>query len=218
MCKEPFVEFIHRNLDCLVIDIGAQIGEYTLFAAQLVKVLTVEPFYDNILRLHKAARMENIQHRITLIQNAISDRRGEVKMLEPSSNNIGGQGLLNSKKKTYSKNVYNKYLVETIIFDDLVEYLPKTNENKMHKTAILKIDIEGFEPYAFQNAHKLFDAIDIKVIFMEWGTLAKERELNEYIVHMIDFLVRRNYSAYGNNELLNTDKWNMWPWDVIWKK
>ena len=114
-----------------MIDIGAQIGEYTLFAAQLVKVLTVEPFYDNILRLHKAARMENIQHRITLIQNAISDRRGEVKMLEPSSNNIGGQGLLNNKKKTYSRNVYNKYLVETIIFDDLIEYLPKTNEKTM---------------------------------------------------------------------------------------
>ena len=41
----------------------------------------------------------------------------------------------------------------------------------MYKQAILKIDIEGFEPFAFQHAAKLFDAIDIQIIFMEWGII-----------------------------------------------
>ena len=35
---------------------GAQIGQYSLFAAAMNrKVVTVEPFHDNILRIHKAA-------------------------------------------------------------------------------------------------------------------------------------------------------------------
>ena len=33
--------------------------------------------------------------------------------------------------------------------------------------AILKIDIEGFEPYALSQAEKLFDQLDFQIIFME---------------------------------------------------
>ncbi len=38
------------------------------------KVLAVEPFYDNILRLHKAATIERIVNKITLVQNAITNK------------------------------------------------------------------------------------------------------------------------------------------------
>lgn len=76
-----------------------------------LRVLTVEPFYDNILRLHKAARIERVEDKITLIQNALSNKRNETKLLQPSNNNIGGQGLLNNLHKTYIKNSNNKYLV-----------------------------------------------------------------------------------------------------------
>ena len=73
-------------------DVGAQIGQYSLFAAKMGRdVLTVEPFYDNILRIHKAAKEEKIEAKIKLIKNAISDKRNEVKLLQVSDNNIGGQ-------------------------------------------------------------------------------------------------------------------------------
>ena len=39
----------------------------------------------------------------------------------------------------------NKFLVETILMDDLLNYLPKRRDNKSYEQAILKIDIEGFE-------------------------------------------------------------------------
>ncbi len=215
------MNYINQHPDWLVIDVGAQIGEYTLFAAQMgLRVLTVEPFYDNILRLHKASRIEKIEDKITLVQNALSDKKGETKLLQPSGNNIGGQSLLNNQYKTYRKNYKNKYLVQTILFDDLVEVLPRTNENEAYKCAILKIDIEGFEPYAFQHAAKLFDVIDIKVIFMEWGTLIKESSLHNEIVQMVEFLVERNYTAYGNNnQYLEPIRWGSWPdWDITWRR
>ncbi len=131
------------------------------------KVVTVEPFIENIYRIHKAAVLENLVDNIVLIQNAVSDKRNEVKLLQENSKNIGGQGL--SKNIILNKNEMkeNKYAVETIIFDDLIDYLPKNEHGKDFKKAILKIDIEGFEPYAFSNATKLFNLIDFQIIFME---------------------------------------------------
>ncbi len=100
----------------MVIDIGAQIGQYSLFAAQMgLRVLTVEPFYDNILRLHKAAHIEKLEDKITLIQNALSNKRNETKLLQPVKNNIGGQGLLDNLHSTYIRNSNNKYLVNYLL-------------------------------------------------------------------------------------------------------
>ena len=53
--------------------------------------MAVEPFYENILRIHKAAFVENIQDNIVLIQNALSDKRNQIKALTATANNIGGQ-------------------------------------------------------------------------------------------------------------------------------
>jgi hypothetical protein len=48
-----------------------------------------------------------------LIQNAISNRRNEIKLLKPSLGNIGGQTLLNEHfNKSFEKNISNHYLVE----------------------------------------------------------------------------------------------------------
>ena len=90
----------------------------------------------------------------------------------------------------------------------------------MYEKAILKIDIEGYEPHAFKHAAKFFDAIDVEIIFMEWGTLMRESSLHYSIIEMIQFLVSRNYSAYGTTgHYLDPIRWGTWPeWDVVWKK
>ena len=85
-------------------------------------------------------------------------------MLKKNDKNVGGQSLLQYRNKTFEKNENNKYLVETILLDDIVPYLPL---NSKHKTAIIKIDIEGFEVYAFEHASLLFNTLDIKIVFME---------------------------------------------------
>jgi hypothetical protein len=56
--------------------------------------------------------------------------------------------------------------VETILLDDILDYIPKNREFRKYEKAIIKVDIEGFEPFAFLNARKLFDSIQVQVIFM----------------------------------------------------
>ena len=65
-----------------------------------------------------------------------------------------------------------KFLVETILFDDIIAYLPKSKNGSFIYTDMkIKIDIENFEPYALQSAQKLFQTFNIIVIFMEWYTI-----------------------------------------------
>lgn len=123
-----------------------QLGQYSLFAAKKGrKVLTVEPFYDNILRIHKAAKTEGIENKITLVQNALSNKRNEIKRLQPNSNNIGGQTLLNFKNVIYQRKDMetDKYLVETVLLNDIVKFLPLNDAGLKYDSAILKLDIEG---------------------------------------------------------------------------
>ena len=110
--------------------------------------MTVEPFHDNILRIHKAAFNASLGNKITLVSNAISNKRGEIKLLKPEVNNIGGISLVENKNKVFTKDDVKssdpnaKYFVETILFDDIVEKLPLKNDGSKFKSALMKIDIE----------------------------------------------------------------------------
>ena len=127
--------------------------------------------------------------------------------------------MLNHKSETYTKDPNNKYLVETILFDDIIPYLPKKSDGTNYKKAILKIDIEGFEPYAFTNAKKLFDLIEIQIVYMEWGNFPMQTDAHYLIKNMIDFMESYQLMPYnGNGQRLQKEGWLKWPWDIIFKK
>ena len=183
--------------------------------------MTVEPFYDNILRIHKASILENFQNQITLVRNAVSEKAREINKLYENKINIGGQGIIiNSNHSELDENDLkrDKYLVETIIFNDLVAYLPKTDKGTSFQKAIMKIDIEGYEPFAFEHADELFDAIDVQVIFMEWGNLPPSIDRHKSVVRMIDFLFGRNLLPMDDikKEVLKREDWLSWPFDIVW--
>jgi hypothetical protein len=96
-----------------------------------------------------------------------------------------------------------------------VPYLPK-----QYKKAILKIDIEGFEIYAFQNAQLLFDHLDIRIVFMEWAYLAKQLNEMSKIIYLLDFFYSRNYQPFDDSMkyILQRDSWQKWTFDIVWKK
>lgn len=59
-----------------LLDVGANIGYYTLLAAKLgCRVVAVEPVLDSIERLQHAAQLEDMTERITVVHNAVADVR-----------------------------------------------------------------------------------------------------------------------------------------------
>jgi FkbM family methyltransferase len=194
-------------------------GQYSLFAAKIgSSVVSVEPFSENLMRIHKAVKEEQLEHKITLVNNALSDKKNQIKLLQPDDVNIGGQSLLNHKDKTFSSIQNNKYLVETIWLDDIAECLPRKSDGKSFEKGIMKIDIEGFEHYAFTHAKKLFGLIDFQVIFMEWKIMRHQADSVDLVKQLIQFLESYNLVPYDDLNKLNKEAFNSWPDDIIWKK
>ncbi|RMZ97667.1 hypothetical protein BpHYR1_024946 [Brachionus plicatilis] len=198
------IQLFTKNEDCLVIDIGAHVGMYTLFAAKMDRdVLAVEAFYDNILRLQKAARIENLEKKITLLNYAISNKANEILELKKNIN-IGEQSFL-GQKSSQDREENDRYAVKTIVFDDILQVIPKQANGKEYEKAILKIDIEGFEPYAFARSRKAFERFDFLLILMEWHQMNKHHEFySNEIEKMIQLLTEQGYIPFdkGKNDLI----------------
>ena len=215
---ELFINVLVNAPDLQVFDIGAHVGQYTLFAAKLNRtVVSVEPFYDNFKRLHRAALLENTTANIILVTNGISDERGQIRSLSKSETNIGGQKVIASNDKTvYSESDLdnNKYLLKTIVMDDLTNILPVD-----FAEAIIKIDIENYEIKAFKEAKKLFDKVKIHVVFMEWneGGGVKASLPDNQVNRMFDFFYAKQFICMDLNlNSLDRRRWKVWPGFVIW--
>ncbi len=97
----------------------------------------------------------------------------------------------------------------------------------------MKLDIEGYEPFVFEKADKLFKQLEIVAIFMEFGKTLEKLKLNEQeeknlstdeneisyftrIRNMLLMFKRLNYEPYEVNGFnrLDYEKWREWPWDV----
>jgi hypothetical protein len=56
-----FIRMLISDERINVIDIGAHVGQYTLFAAKLNRLcVSVEPFYENYVRIHKSATIQKV--------------------------------------------------------------------------------------------------------------------------------------------------------------
>lgn len=83
---------------------------------------------------------------------------------------------------------------------------------------MIKIDIEGNEPYALSHSRRLFSMMDVRVIFMEWGQVVRNYKQNEHAAKkMLDFLTLK-YFPLADNILLKPEEWKSWPWDIMWIK
>ena len=163
--------------------------------------------------------MENIHSNILLFNNALSNERKE-SVLSFVPNSVAEQGLLafNHMKLNKKSLPPEMFVIETILIDDIVDYLPKRNDGTEFRQAIMKVDIEGFEPFAFEHASLLFDRVDIRVVIMEWFVVItiKERDL---LLKMMDFFYSRSYLPHSlNSTLLEKDKYEQWPRDIAWMK
>ena len=188
------------------------------------KVISVEPFYDNIICIHKAANLGDFQESIILVNNALADKPNVIKTLKKYEANIGGQSLVFDRDQVFlKKDPANKYLVETVLVDDLLSLLPDDVINGAErKKCIMKIDIEGFESLALHNATKFFSVLDVQVIFMEWVWLQMHQFSAQQTEQMIQLFTRNGLHPVSNeNKELDINAWktaNKWPGEIIWKK
>ncbi len=138
---DPFErQFIHDNLpkDGVFVDIGANAGIYSLTAAKQLenngKVISIEPHPKMAMRLSYNISLNNAEHKIQVLQYAITAEKGVMSLMLDDSN-MGGNSLTQKRGD-------NSIEVNCIPLHDLLQ------EQEISHIDILKIDIEGAEDTA----------------------------------------------------------------------
>ena len=140
-----------------VVDLGANIGYYTLILAQLVgksgHVYAFEPDPLNFEILSKNVK-ENKHDNVTLVQKAISDKNGKVK-LYVSKRNLASHRIFDAEDKRKS--------IEVDV-TTLDEYFQKSKK----PIKFIKMDVEGAEGATILGASKIIEDSKNLVIMMEY--------------------------------------------------
>ncbi len=217
--SRDILESLRRNRKSGFIDLGANVGFYTLLAVKMGhSVVAVEPYLGNLQRLQRALVIEGTAAKVTILQNAISDIR-EKTFLHTSFDNQGDHRL---SVRYSSCHGACPPAVDTILLDDLLEVVNFTS-------AILKLDIQGYEHRAFQHASSLLSSVTVQTIFMEWlvmrsffGSRNHTSTDKTLVIQMIRTLFGHDFRPYcltsDGGKPLEPSMWHRWPLDVVWHR
>ena len=209
-------EILTKHKDFVYLDLGCNIGVYSLFAAKLgANVFAVDPNINNLRLLAKSLRLGHLHDNVTLILNAISDAHDNVT-LEIVKGNVGGSVIkaLDKIQKSDSENmvrsVDTENIVETVTLDDFGDILKD-------EKVFIKMDIESYELNAIEGAHSFFQKVDVRYIQMEWTHF----RYNEKGQKISTILIKHGLFPFSNTDgkiPLHPDRYYAWPENIVWIK
>ncbi|CAH1798448.1 unnamed protein product, partial [Owenia fusiformis] len=114
------LRFLKDNPKWNFIDIGCNIGAFSIPVLKMGrKVVAVEALQKNIMVFKKSIQLGNWHDNVTLIHNAVYDKRTTVTF-KFKKENIAGTHIV---ENATAKNRVTDELVESIIIDDLLHYV-----------------------------------------------------------------------------------------------
>lgn len=136
-----------------VLDIGANIGIYTSFLAELVgptgRVVAFEPEKRNVDRLRSAVFS---LAQVEVVHAAVTDRSGTIELFVADD--------LNVDHHTYASNGRRSEKVAAVALDDFVK--------KGERVDLIKMDIQGAEAAALRGARRVLSAVPGPTLLMEY--------------------------------------------------
>lgn len=170
-----------------VIDVGANIGLYTLTFAKYVGkkegiVFAFEPSDEAFFRINQNIKLNNFKN-IKTYKLGVSDEIGESEFY------ITEDDAYNSLGKTPMKKIIEKRNIPTITLDKFIE------DNNLDEINILKIDTEGGDYLVLRGATKLLENKNPPIILCEYNRTTQSG-YDYRLDDLIDFLKLKNYKIY----------------------
>lgn len=169
----------------VVLDIGANIGYYTLILARLVgengRVFAFEPEPENFDLLKKNVEINGYRNAV-LVKKGVSDVNGKTR-LYLSEENRGDHRVYDSRDDR------NSMEIETIRLDDYF----KDYEGRID---FIKMDIQGAEGKALQGMPLLLQKFkELKIIMEFWPTVLKKAGTEPG--DLLGFLLNHDFKIYN---------------------
>ena len=200
-------KFLIARPDVEFLDVGCNIGTYTLAVANLGKrVVAIDANTDSLELLYKSLTLGKLHQNVTLIWNAVSDGYSKVT-LSKEPGNVGGTGI---RKPDLENIAQNTFLTQTIKLDDLVPLF-------RGKRIVMKMDIETSEYSALVGGENFFKAVDVLLIQIEirWHKTASTGP------KIVEYLATRHFKPFiDSNRQKPLDGINIktWPGDIYFIK
>ena len=150
----------------LVVDVGANLGYFSLMAAALGHdVIAFEPMGRNMAKLQASvAANPHFDARITLYQNAVSSQSSGAVSLQPTHPTNQGNGRMRAADSR--RGVYGVDYVDLLRLDDI---LLTADGAVVSDVILMKIDVEGMEAGVLDGARRLLCARAVRYIVMEFS-------------------------------------------------
>jgi len=184
--SEQFMRRIKKG--DIFLDIGANIGYYSLFAASFLdgtgKVYSFEPLPELCEQMHRSIEENNFSN-IEVFNLGLSDKEGE-REIYIRDENIGGSSLSQLSNLTSVK-IFGAKKIKVKKLDLLL--------NNNLGVDIIKIDVEGHEYEALKGAASVLKK-NHPLIFMEFSPVFYVRDYAEKPYELILFLRNLGYSFF----------------------
>ena len=192
----------------VVLDLGANIGYFTLLAARLVgergRVYAFEPEPTNFRYLRKNIEMNNYRN-VFAYSKGVSNMSGKTRLFicpyDSGHHTINKPGGIKKYRPDYDGEI-KEIEIDVVIADDFLK-------GKVEKVDVIKIDIEGAEVLAFNGMKKILKGNQNVKIFLEFFPLLIQemgdspeefiRQLQEDYKFTI-FAIARDYSINNVGE------------------
>jgi len=177
-----------------VFDIGANIGNHTLFFAANspeAEVYAFEPMKINYKLLEKNINNNKLSSRVHLYNNAVGLLSGKAHMKTKSDNNNGTAHIVEEDDP-------NTETVEIIVIDELDLPVPD----------FIKIDTEGYEVQVLQGMRKTLEKSNAFI----WIELDTENAIEVYrLMDSLDYEVIDYHIISNNNVLFGKKTQDVYP-------
>ena len=227
------------------VDLGANLGLYTLAVAHAGgRVIAVEANSATVRRLARSILVGDVGGRVTLLNNAISNRSGVEVRLGARRGNAADTYVTRGNRPCVIAAAASAVVgdgggggvpsddelcldtARTITLDDLLPLIATTS-GSIRRRALIKADIQGSELLAFdeRSSSRFFAAVDVPLIQMEWSLLNSDYDISKYVdvvgspaevERFVGFVRTMNYSFFdlATSKELGKD-WRKWPSDIL---
>lgn len=173
------------------VDVGANIGYYSVFASKILKkgrVYAFEPQKYSYKILKKNLSLNNLEN-VTLVNKGCGSKNEKLSIYS-DKNNLGHSSVVRGRP---FDNKPNKEDINIIKLDDYF---------KRKSFDLIKIDVEGFEYEVLKGAKKCLENFSPEIIF-EFSPEIYSNIEKDYISYSIDllyFLKKKGYLLYEIRE------------------
>ncbi|CAL7964049.1 Methyltransf_21 domain-containing protein [Gammaproteobacteria bacterium] len=203
---------IKYNPEDIVIDVGANIGWYSLLLDHMKDgpgiIYAFEPDSLNYSLLKHNISL-NGASKVVAINEALSNKIGKATLYKYGDNNLGRHSLLPLFKGAS----------ETIITTTLDNFIKKNNSKKTIR--LIKIDVEGYELPVLLGAKKVLDHTENLIVEFSPSIMLQHKIAPELVIKL---LYAKGFKPYlfGGNKLIPLNKEELLkihgPLTFLWKR